>query len=94
MNYSTGKLAFIVVAAVVLAFIAASVIAGSYRAAMRHLTNSPSAPRDALAPAVAPDPAQSTLPPQPVNAQDNHRALLHSLFVSAPWSVARPLTTN
>ena len=108
MNYSTGKLAFIVIAAVVLAFIAAWVIAGRYRAAMRRLMSAPkvraapsppprggsrsvaqphllestpaaaawpaAAPRDAIARAVASDPAQSTPPPQRVSAQDNRRA--------------------
>ncbi|MBC7727782.1 MAG: hypothetical protein H7242_09225 [Microbacteriaceae bacterium] len=41
MNYSTGKLAFIVIAAVLLACIAAWVIAGRYRAAMRRLMSTP-----------------------------------------------------
>ena len=69
MNYSTGKLAFIVIAAVVLAFIAAWVMAGRYRAAMRRLMSAPGPDKGGGHPQRdAPDPAQSTLPPQPVSA--------------------------
>ena len=85
MNYSTGKLAFILTVAVLLACIGAWGVAHRYRAAMRRLMSAPAAVARAGAETAARAAVQTgadvvlsraapTSPPRPVTAQDNRRA--------------------
>jgi hypothetical protein len=80
MDYSTGKLAFIFIMAVMLSWVGAWVLAGRYRSAMRRLM---SAPAVAASSAVAGGSGVgiqgaadvvANLPPLPVTANDNRRA--------------------
>jgi hypothetical protein len=72
MDYSTGKLSFIFLVAVALAFVGAGWLARRYRAAMRRLMSvpGPAAP----APALPPSEPQALPPPVPLSADDNRRA--------------------
>ena len=77
MNYSTGKLAFILTVAVFLSCTGAWVVAYRYRAAMRRLMSAPSRVAGAAADlSSAQLPASPSLiaPPRLVSAQDNQRA--------------------
>ncbi len=82
-----------------LAFIAAWVIAGRYRSAMRRLMSAPAvtspaaAQRDAITRAVAHDPASATRPPQPVSAQDNRRAELRPALLLIGLSALMALSS-
>ena len=73
MNYSTGKLAFIFMLAVLLSYAGAWWVARRYRAAMHDLMSAPLA-ASVPAPGESP-PVFNTLPePTPVSAADNRRA--------------------
>ncbi len=73
MNYSTGKLSFIFMLAVLLSLLGAWWVARRYRVAMRRLMSAPAAPSAPAAGAAIPEPAQ--LPEAlPVTARDNRRA--------------------
>ena len=90
MNYSTGKLAFILIVAVLLACLGAWGVAHRYRAAMRRLMSAPSNMAVAAANipgAPLPAPPASSPPPHPVTAQDNHRANLHLALLLIALSV-------
>ncbi len=73
MDYSTGKLSFIFIVAVLLACVASWALAWRFRAVMRRLM---SAPLGVPAPtaAAASMPAAAWSPPAPVTAADNRRA--------------------
>ncbi|MEP6873615.1 MAG: hypothetical protein ABI887_04570 [Burkholderiales bacterium] len=73
MDYSTGKLSFIFMAALLLACLGAWAVAARYRVVMRHLMSAPVAARAVVAVA-APTPAREPLaPPAPVTLADNRR---------------------
>jgi hypothetical protein len=76
MLTSTGQIAFILLAALLLACASAWVLARRYRSAMRRLMSAPgSAPGDAAAPG-APASVPEPPPPTPVSPADNRRAAL------------------
>ena len=90
MNYSTGKLAFILIVAVLLACLGAWGVAHRYRAAMRRLMSAPSNVADAAADFPSePQPADPPpiSPPIPVTAQDNQRAGLRLALLLIALSV-------
>ena len=90
MNYSTGKLAFILTVAVLLACLGAWVVAYRYRAAMRRLMSAPSSVAGAAAdiPSEPPPSTPASIPPPyPVTAQDNHRANLRLALLLIALSV-------
>ena len=78
MDYSTGKLSFIFIAAVVLACAAAWGLAWRYRAAMRRLMSapldSPAVATTGAPPEAAPRPVAALPPPVPVSAAENQSA--------------------
>lgn len=82
MISSTGELASVLIAALLLACAAAWAVAWRYRTAMRRLMSAPltgaaagPTPVDAAAPPLTPPPALPTSP-TPVSLADNHRAAL------------------
>ena len=90
MNYSTGKLAFILTVAVLLACLGAWVVAYRYRAAMQRLMSAPSSVAGAAAdiPSEPPPSTPASIPPPyPVTAQDNHRANLRLALLLIALSV-------
>ena len=81
MNYSTGKLSFIFMLAVLLSVVGAWWVARRYRVAMRRLMSAPlAAPAPGLTPPLAPPHAPPSAAtsiahaPMPVTARDNLRA--------------------
>ena len=80
MNYSTGKLAFILTVAVLLACLGAWGVAHRYRAAMQRLMSAPSSVAGAAAdiPSEPPPSTPASIPPPyPVTAQDNQIGRAH-----------------
>ena len=74
MNYSTGKLSFIFMLAVLLSVVGAWWVARRYRVAMRRLMSAPlAAPAPGLTPPLAPPNAAASIAnaPMPVTARDN-----------------------
>ncbi len=80
MNYSTGKLSFIFMLAVLLSLLGAWWVARRYRVAMRRLMSTPAGPPAPAAGAATPAAGAATLAPVqmpdalPVTAGDNRRA--------------------
>jgi hypothetical protein len=73
MDYSTGKLSFILIAAVLLACLGAWAVAARYRVVMRHLMSAPITARVADRGAVPTPPREVIPPPAPITLADNRR---------------------
>lgn len=78
MNYSTGKLIFILIVAVILTFIAAALIVHRYRQALQRLMRTPAASVHTEA---APFAAEPLSPASAVSLADNRRAGLRLSFL-------------
>jgi hypothetical protein len=77
MDYSTGKLAFIFILAVLLSCVAAWWVAWRYRVAMQRLMSTPAGAASTGTNAASPSAAPEVLPPPaPVSLADNRRAAI------------------
>jgi len=96
LDYSTGKISFILIVAVLLACVGSAWLAHRYRAEMRRLTSAPlGAAADVVAqPASEPSLAEPVPFLQPVTCADNRRAGWRVVGLLASLSLLISLSTS